>query len=187
MKHSIFLAVILVLAFGGVAAAQDDWDKSSIAITGACQADGSAEFTVVNNGADMTGPSAWREYEADVLTADGTFQLAAGANQTWTFAASGVPIRFEADQRPGHPGASAPKLTLTCSAPTAVTLRAFGATSASVLASICQRGVVTDFFARPGGGVVYVLRSGHAFADAYWTVRHFWKTQRVVVCGGIVK
>jgi len=57
-------------------------------------------------------------------------------------------------------------------------------TSAS---SVCQRGVVTDFLPAAGGHIVYVVRSGHTMADAYFTVRHFRKTQRVNVCAGIVK
>ena len=86
--------------------------------------------SVTNTGRDMAGASAWREYEADVLTQSGTFQLVAGAAQVWTFASNGVPVEFQADQRPGHPGASAPRLTLTCSKPTALTLSSFSATSA---------------------------------------------------------
>jgi hypothetical protein len=54
-------------------------------------------------------------------------------------------------------------------------------------ATICQHGVVTAFRSAPGGHIVYVVRTGHAFADAYFTTRHFWPTQLVIVCAGIVK
>jgi hypothetical protein len=60
-------------------------------------------------------------------------------------------------------------------------------TSAQPLASICQKGVVTDFQTVPGGHVVSVVRTGHALADSYWTTRTFYRTQRVTVCAGIVK
>jgi hypothetical protein len=184
----IALAIAIAWALTETAGAQaTEWDKSSITLDGRCLPDGSAEFVVTNNGQNMAGPSPWREFEDGSLAQSGEFTLTAGATQTWTFASNGVPIEFQADQRPGHPGTSAPKLTLTCSTPTAVTLRSFGATSlSSAWAGICQRGVVADFFARPGGGVVYVIRSSHAFADSYWTVRYFYKTQRVIVCAGIV-
>ena len=122
-----------------------------------------------------------------MLTADGTFQLTAGASQTWTFASNGVPIEFQADQRPGHPGHSAPKLTLTCDATNAVSLRTFTATSAQLLNTVCQKGVVTAFLSAKGGHVVYVVRDGHSLSDSYWTTRHFSVTQRVTVCAGIVK
>jgi hypothetical protein len=124
-------AVLLALmgAGGAAAAAPDTWDKSSITLTGECLPDGRAEFTVTNTGEPMAGTSPWREYEADALTQSGEFQLVAGAAQTWTFVSNGVAIRFEADQRPEHPGSSAPRLTLTCEKPTALTLTAFSATS----------------------------------------------------------
>lgn len=110
------------------AAPPPEWDRSSIALTCKCLPDGRAEFIVTNTGEDMAGPSTWRAYANDVFSQSGTFQLAAGAVQIWTFTSDGVPVRFEADQRPGHPGNSAPKLTLTCSKPTAVTLSTFSAT-----------------------------------------------------------
>jgi len=126
----IVLALLIAFALSDRAGAEAlEWDKSSITLDGRCLPDGLAEFTVTNTGAPMAGPSAWREYEADVLKQDGTFQLDAGAARVWTFASNGVAVRFEADQRPGHPGASAPRLTLTCSIPTALTLTAFSATS----------------------------------------------------------
>lgn len=129
------LAVVLALLLVGVVithaeTAVVEWDKSSITLTGQCLPSGVAEFTVTNTGRSMTGPSDWREYEADVLTTSGQFQLVAGAARTWTFASNGVAIRFEADQRPEHPGSSHPRLTLTCSKPTAVTLSSFSVSSA---------------------------------------------------------
>jgi hypothetical protein len=183
----IGIGLVIGLLWVSPVAADDDWDKSSIRLDGKCLADGQAEFSITNTGADMAAPSAWREYEDGSLAQNGGFILAAGATQTWTFVSNGVPIEFQADQRPGHPGSSHPKLTLTCDRPTAVTLTTFAATSTQLLATVCQKGVVIDFLSAPGGHVVYVVREGHALSDAYWTTRHFSVTQRVRVCAGIVK
>lgn len=125
------LAVVGTHVLAGHASAEAiAWDKSSLDLTGQCLTDGRAEFTVTNTGRDMDGPTSWREYEADALTTQGAVILAANESYTWTFGPlSGVPIRFEIDQRPGHPGNSHPALTLTCAQPNAVTLRTFTATS----------------------------------------------------------
>lgn len=154
------LAVALALLLVGVIITHAEtavvaWDNSTITLTGQCLPSGVAEFTVKNTGQDMAGPSDWREYEADVLTTSGLFQLVAGGARTWTFASNGVPIEFQADQRPEHPGSSHPKLTLTCSKPTAVTLSSFSVSSAGNRGG-CAEGnkwqdlpcIVTDF--RPG-------------------------------------
>ena len=117
---AITVLALLALLLPGAVQAQSEWDGSSIALTGRCLPDGTAEFTVINNGRDMAGPAPWREYEADIETTVGTFQLASAQTQVWTFVSNGVPVRFEVEQRPGHPGNSAPKLTLTCERTTAV-------------------------------------------------------------------
>ena len=128
--------IVALLLVGGVSLieAQTTWDKSTITLTGQClQATGQAEFTVTNNGLAMAGTSDWREYEAGTPANNGTFQLGAGAAQVWTFGPlPGVAIRFEADQRPGHPGNSHPSLTLTCDPPTAVKVRSFLAVPAGI-------------------------------------------------------
>ena len=165
------------------------WDRSTLSLTGQCLVDGRAEYTVTNGGQNMAGPTAWREYEADNLTQSGEFTLGAGAAQVWTFASNGVPVRFEADQRPGHPGSSAPNLTLTCPKPTAVGLRSFTASSAGNLGG-CAAGnklrgqpcTVTSY--TPG----YV--SGKC-AGGYWfskvsTSRTFRLDQAVTVQGCIM-
>lgn len=163
------------------------WDKSSIVLTGQCLLDGRAEFTIRNTGADMAGSSAWREYEADVLAQSGAFQLDAGVSQVWTFGPlPNVPIRFEADQRPGHPGSSAPRLTLTCSRPTAVSLRTFTATSAGNRGGCAPANqwprlscVVSDF--RPGF-VSGTCEAGLWFRNAP-TRRSFRLAQAITVWG----
>jgi hypothetical protein len=179
---------ILALLIPGVIHAQDEWDKSSVTLTGTCLANGQAEFTVSNTGQPMTGETSWREYELDVPTNSGMLQLGADESQVFTFGPVSGAIEFQVDQRPGHPGSSQPHLTLTCQQPTALTLTTFAATSAQPLFNtICQKGVVVGFLSAPGGHVVYVVREGHSFADSYWTTRHFSLTQRVRICAGIIK
>jgi hypothetical protein len=151
---SITLVLFVVLAvLAPVAEAQVEvvWDKSSITLTGECRPDGTAQFTVTNTGAPMAGTAAWREYEAGVLAQSGEFILTAGAAQVWTFASNGVAIRFEADQRPGHPGSSAPVLTLTCTQPTALTLTSFSATSGGNRGGCGMQGVDWCTVAASGG------------------------------------
>lgn len=140
------LLALIALALTDIASAadiaSDKWDKSSIELTGQCLPDGTAEFTVTNTGSAMAGPSQWREFEHTALAHLGTFQLAAGESQVWKFVSNGWPVRFEADQRPGHPGNSEPKLTLTCSQPTALTLTTFTASNAGNRGG-CGRGNMT--------------------------------------------
>jgi hypothetical protein len=190
-KHLVTLIgiglAITLLASPAAASDNCDWDKSSITLDGQCLPDGSAEFTVTNNGRDMAGPSPWREYEDGSLAQSGEFTLAAGATKTWTFVSNGVPIRFEADQRPGHPGHSAPQLTLTCSKPTAVTLTTFAARSTQLLGAVCKHGTVVDFLKAKGGAVVYIVWDGKTLMNSYWTTRTFKLTQRVTLCAGIIK
>ena len=132
MKHILFAVLVLALLLGATVAQAEviAWDKSSVELTGVCLPNGDAQFTATNTGRGMDGPTAWREYEADTLTQQGAVILAAGGSYVWTFASKGVPVRFEIDQRPGHPGSSHPTLTLTCNIPSAVGLRTFTATSA---------------------------------------------------------
>lgn len=182
----LLVIVAIALAAGGLPAnaETDEWDKSSINVTGECLADGRAQFVVANTGADMAGPSEWREYEVEVLASSGLFTLAAGGTQTWTFGPLfDVPIRFEADQRPEHPGNSRPRLTLTCERPTAVGLTAFTATSGAA----CWKGTVLAVYQRPGGWTIGVAPDRGGLLRWFWTARKFWVTQRVTVCGSVVK
>jgi hypothetical protein len=139
------LVAMLVVTGTGLVQAGDEaptvWDNSSIKLAGSCLPSGEASFVVENVGADMQGTSTWREYESGVLAQSGTFQLYSGGVQTWTFVSNGVPVRFEVDQRPEHPGNSHPKLELPCPKPTAVTVRNF---TASTQQTKCRVGYVVD-------------------------------------------
>jgi hypothetical protein len=128
----VVLTLLMSLLVPSMISAQaEDWDKSSLALTGQCLASGQAEFTVKNDGQAMTGETAWREYEL-VLTNSGTLQLGAGESQVFTFGPVAGAIKFQVDQRPGHPGSSEPKLTLNCT-PTAVKLSGLQASSGFAL------------------------------------------------------
>ena len=110
MKHILFVVLVLALSLSATVAQAEviAWDKSSVELTGICLPNGDAQFTATNTGRGMDGPTAWREYEADTLTQQGAVILAASGSYVWTFASKGVPVRFEIDQRPGHPGSSHP-------------------------------------------------------------------------------
>lgn len=126
----LIIGVALALLIPGVIHAQgDDWDKSSVSLTGQCLLTGEAEFTVANTGQAMTGETSWREYELGVLTNSGTLQLAAGESKTFTFGPVNGSIEFQVDQRPGHPGSSQPSLTLSSCRPTAIKLSGLQASS----------------------------------------------------------
>jgi hypothetical protein len=128
----ISVALLALLIPGVIHAQGDDWDKSSVSLTGQCLLTGEAEFTVSNTGQAMTGETSWREYELGVLTNSGTLQLGAGESQVFSFGPVSGSIEFQVDQRPGHPGSSHPRLTLNCT-PTAIKLNGLQAFSGFVL------------------------------------------------------
>ena len=97
-----------------------DWDKSSIEITGECNDDPDLEavFYITNTGdpgdGDMDGPTHYYIYINDILDDTVQFQLDGGDTITITVPAGcDDSIRLEADQRPGHPGNSHPKFTIS--------------------------------------------------------------------------
>lgn len=100
------------------------WDKSSVKVEGRCVND-SAVFTITNTGepgnGNMDGASQYRVYVNDGLAITQNFQLAGGEKLTLRYYAPGYSIRLEADQRPGHPGHSRPRETVTCGELTAKT------------------------------------------------------------------
>ncbi len=89
-----------------------NWDKSSVMVTGYCDNDSLACFTIFNTGStsngNMQGNSDYRIYENNVLVFSGTFQLNGQDSIMICWPANGNTIRLEADQRPGHPGNSHP-------------------------------------------------------------------------------
>ena len=184
---AITVLALLALLLPGAVQAQSEWDGSSIALTGRCLPDGTAEFTVINNGRDMAGPAPWRGYEADIENdcryvpacqrtnpgLDVCQQRRAGA------------LRSRAAARPS--GQQRPQAHADLRTHDHGRAREFKATSGRLLAAVCQKGVVVDFIAAPGGHVVYVVHEGLAFARLLLTTRHFRLTQRVKVCAGIVK
>ena len=91
------------------------WDKSSIEVTGECDAP-NAVFTITNTGdpmeGDMDAPSQYRVYRNGELVETHTFQLAGGESLGVVVNAGCDTIRLEADQRPGHPGNSHPQETI---------------------------------------------------------------------------
>ena len=98
-----------------------DWDKSSIEITGECFDDPDLEavFYITNTGdpgdGDMDGPTYYYVYIDDTLVEGPVaFQLNGGETITITVEAGcDDSIRLEAEQRPGHPGNSHPRFTIS--------------------------------------------------------------------------
>jgi hypothetical protein len=86
---------------------------------GACSADGSASFNVTNGGSAMSGPVSWRVYVDGALVQSGSITLGAGETIVMTFGPyPGGTVRLEVDQRPGHPGSSNPRASVSCAGPT---------------------------------------------------------------------
>jgi len=94
----------------------EEWDRSSVMVTGECIDNEDVCFSITNTGdlgeGDMQGTSEYRVYENDILVETGTFQLEGGDIETFCWTANGSTIRFEADQRPFHPGNSHPQETI---------------------------------------------------------------------------
>jgi len=90
----------------------DPWDRSSMSVSANCIGDSIAQFTITNTGdpvnGDMEGSSEYRIYVDGILVYTGTFQIDGGDTYVVQFPATGGIIRFEADQRPNHPGNSHP-------------------------------------------------------------------------------
>jgi len=96
-----------------------DWDKSSIDIIGDCNDDPDLEavFEIINTGdpgeGDMDGITFYYIYINDILQNTESFQLNGGDSLIVTVdAGCDDSVRLEADQRPGHPGNSHPRLTI---------------------------------------------------------------------------
>ncbi|HNQ68905.1 MAG TPA: T9SS type A sorting domain-containing protein [Bacteroidales bacterium] len=99
-----------------------EWDRSSIAVEGECVGDSLICFTITNTGdpveGDMQGYSDYRLYQNNVLMEYGTFQLEGGEILEMCWQATGMTLRLEADQRPGHPGNSHPQESIElCGSP----------------------------------------------------------------------
>ena len=117
---AVLIALALLALFAALfrsarTAEATDWDKSSVVLLSAGCVDGRPAVTVENHGSAMTGSVQYRWYQSDkptggdlLVTGDATF--AAGEQNTFVLPRPyQVPVRFEIDQRPGHPGSSKPK------------------------------------------------------------------------------
>ncbi|MDA3909868.1 MAG: choice-of-anchor L domain-containing protein [Bacteroidales bacterium] len=96
--------------------ADAEWDHSGIEVTGYCDGDTEACFTITNEGdpgqGDMAGPSEYRIFANDTLIFTDVFQLNGGETLEICWETNGRAIRLEADQRPGHPGNSHPQFAV---------------------------------------------------------------------------
>ena len=93
-------------------------DCSSLAVTGICLEDGTAQFTIRNTGeagdGDMLQPTEWRLVDdAGNVVQSGPILLKGGETMQVTYT-GGIQITLFADQQIGHPGSSRPQETLAC-------------------------------------------------------------------------
>ena len=88
------------------------WDQSSVQVDGHCINDSAICFTILNNGNDIGGASAWRVFTDNILLQQDSFQLLSGQDTTLCFISTGQTFRLEADQRPNHPGNSHPNMSI---------------------------------------------------------------------------
>ncbi len=99
----------------GIQSVSEEWDRSSISVSGICLKDGKAEFVIHNNGSAMTGPINWSMYVDDVLTDSGEVQLGEDESITLAFGPyNGQKVKMEVFQRPGHPGQGVAYADTTC-------------------------------------------------------------------------
>ena len=85
------------------------WDNSHVTVTGWCINDSAACFKIKNTGTgNMLAPSTYRLLQTNQVILTATFQINAGDSVVFCFLGNGNTLRFEADQRPGHPGNSHP-------------------------------------------------------------------------------
>ncbi len=103
-----------------------EWDESSIRVAGECIADTFVRFWISNTGelasSAMADSSDFRIYNNDTLIYSGKYLLALNDSIDVTVAATGYPIRLEADQTPYHPGNSRPRASVSgCGDPFFVT------------------------------------------------------------------
>ncbi len=89
-----------------------NWDESSIEVEATCEGD-SIQFIIRNVGSGgMVGPSNYRIYEDDLIFVNTQFQLSNGEEYDFKYPTNGSTVRLEADQCPGHPGFSLPRVTV---------------------------------------------------------------------------
>ncbi len=81
-----------------------EWDGSDIFLKANCQENEKVRFAVFNKGRqDMADSSTFRVFLNDRLAFSSWYRLTKGDSLILSVPANGNTIRFEADQRPGHP------------------------------------------------------------------------------------
>ncbi|MBD0257192.1 MAG: PQQ-binding-like beta-propeller repeat protein, partial [Cytophagales bacterium] len=89
------------------------WDRSDIALKGACVGNGKVRLVLTNTGAgSMADSSTLRVYLDAQLALARRYQLAPGDSLVLQVPADGRTVRLEADQRPAHPRKKQGNVTL---------------------------------------------------------------------------
>ncbi len=84
-------------------AIQQQWDGSSLEISGQCLVD-EVIFTIKNTGdGDMSDDSPYRFYEDNVLLSTGSIRLNSGTQEEFNYTANGKTFRMDVEQSVGNP------------------------------------------------------------------------------------
>lgn len=132
------LPIVFLLLLAAPVLACDEWDRSSLTVSGSCVSPGALRVVVKNTGQPMAGPVPYEfativrdpvtKIETRAVIESGSVEaLAAGDSVVLTSPpAPGVKIEFVVWQRPGHNGTGVAKATASCGV-NAVTLSGFAA------------------------------------------------------------
>lgn len=89
------------------------WSGASLRVDGSCENNSEVAFTITNQGAGaMSGTLEYIVIEDVVGMTSGPFNLGPGGTMPLTFPANGSTMRLQVMQEPGHPGVSAPSVTI---------------------------------------------------------------------------
>ncbi len=96
-----------------------EWPGAIVEVSGACENDEQAIFTISNiGGAPNAGQLGYTIIEDQIVLKTGDFQLNPGGTKLDTVPSNGLPLTIIADQEPGYPGDTSVTFTLyNCGSP----------------------------------------------------------------------
>lgn len=108
-----------------------EWSGAIVAVSGVCENDNQAIFTISNVGfAPNAQTLDYTIIEDQIVLKTGTFQLNAGQSQNDTVPGSGLPLTIIAQQEPGYPGDTSVVFNLyNCGEPDTTPANGFGGPS----------------------------------------------------------
>ena len=106
-----FCSVVNIFPNENCVISSANWDGVDIKVNGNCNGS-DIQFTIQNNGADMTQPLNYDVIRNAELVDSGTFMLNSESTQVLDFPADGATYRVEAKQSKDHPWANHPSATI---------------------------------------------------------------------------